>query len=163
MSHSHMPVKHLLKQVEIYKNKRRTRDRRPTWVTDFINEVAELFEPLRDVGRVGFDCQLAQDRWILAMYLGSTELVGGKHDGQARHTNFQFDLSALTEIFDSISQFCWDAFPDGADDDSSNVHSLITVEGTIGTHPVILRLYSVPPTDAGPGFRQYPDGRCHTV
>ncbi len=163
MSHSHMPVDHLLKQIEMYKAKRQQRDIRPPWVMEFIDQVAELFEPLKDDGRVGFDCQLAEERWEVGMYLGSTEVVGGKNDGKSRHSNFEFDLKALIDLFTGVSRFGWSAFPEGIDAEDSKAHAFITVEGIVGERPIRLRLHSIPPSEAGPGFRQYPDGRRDTA
>lgn len=159
MSHSHIPVKHLLKQVEIYRTRRNKRDVRPERVTQFISDVADLFEPMIDDGRVGFDCQPVEERWIVGMYLGSTEIVGGRDDGQLRHTDFQFDLLRLTELFDRVDSFGWSAFPGRPDSDDLPASSFVTVEGRLGEHAVRLQLYSVPPSEAGPALRRYPDGR----
>ncbi|MGH7130251.1 MAG: hypothetical protein ACREIV_16900, partial [Planctomycetaceae bacterium] len=63
MSHSHMPVNHLIRQVELYRERRRERDVRPAAVTEFIEAAAELFEPLMEEGRVGFDCCAGEQRW----------------------------------------------------------------------------------------------------
>ncbi len=160
MSHSHIPVKHLLKQVEIYRSQRANRDSRPGWVGEFINAAADLFEPLIETGRVGFDCQPADDRWIVGMYLGSTEVVGGREDGQSRHTDFQFNLLKLLELFGDVELFQWSAFPDRRSSDGLPVSSIVTIEGRVDGNPIRLQLYSVPPADVGPGFRRYPDGRC---
>lgn len=177
MTHSHMPVQHLLKQVETYRPQRGERDVRPRWVTDFINETAELFEPIRGLGRVGFDCQLAEDCWVVAMYLGSTEIVGGKDDGQSRPTDFQFDLLELIGRFTEIDHFRWSAFPSGSEDADrsasqvdrsasqvdSHFRSCIAIEGRIEENSFCVQLFSEPPRDVGPGFREYPDGRRETV
>ena len=152
-----MAVKHLLKQAETYRSKRAERDIRPGWVTAFINEAAELFEPITGLGRVGFDCHLAEDCWVVTMYLGSTEVVGGKDDGQSRHTDFQFDLLELTGRFTEIDHFLWGAFPGCSGD------SCIVIEGRIEENALRLQLFSQPPHVAGPGFRQYPDGHRETV
>lgn len=162
MSHSHIPVRHLLKQVEIYRATRAGRDGRPGWVTDFIDRVAELFEPFTDVGRVGFECQLDEDRWVIGMYLGTTEIVGGPEDGFSRATNFQFDLGSLLQRFGEIDRFLWSAFPDSGADDAQ-ARSFVTIDGRVEGRPLRLRIFSVPPRDAGPGFRQYADGRRDPV
>jgi hypothetical protein len=163
VSHSHIPVRHLLKQVDIYRANRDKRDARPEWVTAFIDNVADLFEPMFDDGRVGFDCQPIEDRWIVGMYLGGTEIVGGCDDGQFQHTDFQFDLMQLTELFSQVDELQWSAFPHRPDGDQMPASSFITVEGRVGEHAIRLQLYSVPPTDAGPALRQYQDGRCTPV
>jgi hypothetical protein len=155
-----MPLQHLLKQMETYNARRSQRDVRPAWVTEFINSVAELFEPLDDVGRVGFDCQITEDRWDVGMYLGSTEIVGGKHDGRDRHTAFEFDLLTLQHLFEQVYAFDWTAFPSDLDGHKSPARCVVTVDGLVGANPLRLRILSVPPDDAGPGFREYPGGRC---
>lgn len=163
MSHSHLPVRHLLKQIEIYKSKRAQRGIRPEWLTTFIEDVAELFEPVADDGRVGFDCQLAEEGWTVALYLGGTEMVGGPEDGQSQYTGFQFDLLQLIDRFSEIERFRWSAFPEGSDLHEGASLSLVTIEGVVGDQWLRLRIHSVPPTDAGPGFRQFPDGRRESI
>ncbi|MEX0704920.1 MAG: hypothetical protein WD069_22665 [Planctomycetales bacterium] len=165
MVHSHLPVRHLMKQIENFQPKGSDRDVRPAWVSRLIDRVAELFEPLEGIGRVGFDCHLSDECWIVEMYLGSTELVGGPGDGQRRMSDFRFDLLALVELFGPIERFRWTALC-AADGEVENVAagpSSITVEGRIDDNPVRLQLYSVPPPDTGPGFRRYPDGRHEPV
>jgi len=157
-----MPVKHLLKQVEIYRSKRNNRDVRPPWVTELIDRVADLFEPTTGVGRVGFECQLAEDCWVVGMYLGSTEIIGGPDDGQTQQSNFHFDLLELIDCFNNIERVRWSAFPEGTDD-ASTACSLITIEGCVGENSLRLKVYANPPADAGPGFRKYADGRRDTV
>lgn len=160
MSHSHQPVRHLLKQVEIYKSKRAKRDVRPEWVTEFIDSVADLFDPMTDVGRVGFDCRLSEDCWHVDLFLGSTEMVGGADDGRSEHTNFRFDLKRLLQRFSSIERFDWHSVSlvGNADDDGAGSH--VTIDGYVQQHRLRLDVRSVPPSAAGPGFKVYPDGRC---
>ena len=158
-----MPVNHLLKQVEVFRSKRTRRDVRPAWLTEFIDSVAELFDPLTGVGRIGFDCRWADDRWAVVLFLGSTEQVGGKKDGESRHANFQFDLDGLRKLFDEVDWFRWSAFPEGVDCDGHKISSYLTVEGRIGENALRLQIDSLPPIQAGPGLRCYPDGRCDTV
>jgi len=158
-----MPVKHLLQQVEIYRSTRAHRDSRPQWVSEFVDATADLFEPLIKTGRVGFDCQPADDCWIVGLYLGSTEIVGGCDDGQSQHTDFQFDLLRLLELFGDVVRFQWSVFPDHPDSDGLPASSFVTVEGCVDGNPILLQLYSVPPAEAGPGFLQYLDGHRDPV
>lgn len=160
MTHSHMPIKHLLKQIETYTSNRANRDVRPEWLTDFINEVAELFEPITGVGRVGFDCQLADDCWVVGMYLGSTEMMGGPEDGSTKFLNFEFDLQQLAARFQQIDEFVLSSFPNPRDLDSSPARSFITLAGNLGEHPIRLQVFSIPPDDAGPGLKQFQNGDC---
>lgn len=162
MTHSHMPVRHLLRQVEIYRARREQgeqNDVRPEWITEFIETVADLFEPLADDGRAGFDCRLVDELWVVEMFLGGTELVGGARDGQTRYTNFQFDLHALTKCFDTIERFRWNAIPETVDETGGLPRSSVMIEGGVGEESLRLHVYSLPPEDAGPGFREHTDGR----
>lgn len=162
MSHSHLPVQHLLKNLETFGIRPR-RDVRPAWLADLINQIAELFEPFTDVGRVGFDCRLTDDRWELGMFLGSTELVGGKEDGDVQHVDFQLDIARLHSFFTSIDHFTWSAFPGGTDCDMTPGFSFISIDGCVQNHPLRLRVFSTPPDEAGPGLRRHSDGTWEPV
>lgn len=158
MTHSHIPVNHLLKQLETYRTNRAQRDVRPQWVSDFIDAAAQLFEPFSDVGRVGFDCQLTEDCWNVDLYLGRTEIVGGKQDGQVRSNGFRLDLLPLLELLTEVDHCSWNVIPD-PQSEGELPDSFLTVEGTIDGQPIRLQVDSVPPPDAGPGIRAFPDGR----
>ena len=160
MSHSHIPVKHLLKQVELYRARRNNRTVRPEWATSLIDKVAELFEPLEGVGRVGFDCQLAEDRWSIGMFLGATEIVGGPSDGKSKHTNFQVELHKVVEMFSQVESMTWQARPENGEAGQAAPYSSVTFDGTYDGNPVRLQLFSIPPAEVGPGFRAYPNGQC---
>lgn len=163
MTHSHLVVNHLLKQVENFRARKIQRDVRPEWVTRLIDQAADLFEPYEDIARVGFHCQLAEDRWELGLYLGVTELVGGNLDGDARYTNFEFDLQRLMGLFDQVTECRWRAFPEPQVPGTGRAHSLVSVLGEVAGQPVLVNVFSMPPQDAGPGLRQFPNGEFETV
>jgi len=155
-------VKHLLQQLENYRSQRNNRDVRPAWVTRFVNDAAQLFEPLDEVGRVGFDCQLTDDGWEVALYLGSLEIVGGREDGQYRYGCFHFDLHALLGLFRHVDDLQFATFP--ADDEGEGtVRTVVTLDGIIEQDRLRVRVHSTPPAEVGPGLRRYADGRCHPV
>ena len=155
-----MPIRHLLKQVEIFKQTRANRDVRPDWVTRFIDEVADLFDPMTEVGRVGFDCRMDEDCWLVGLFLGSTEIIGGPDDGQSHYTNFQFDLMGLLDKFSSIERLDWHSLPHPEQTEDPNLGSYVTIDGHIDQNRLRLDIRSIPPETAGPGFKVYPDGRC---
>jgi hypothetical protein len=131
-------------------------------VTDLTNQIAELFEPITGVSRVGYDCQLGDECWIVAVYLGATEMIGGSEDGKIRYANFEIDLREVLTKFDEYDEFIWSSFPLPMDGPESLARSFVTIAGKIGGNPIRLQLFSVPPEDAGPGMRHYPDGRFET-
>lgn len=161
MTHSHLPVEHLLKQVEAYKSTRQRRGIRPDWVTRIVHQMADLFEPTSEVGRVGYVCELIDDCWTVRMYLGSTEVVGGAEDGQSKNTDFQFDLHRLIERFAEIERFRLGTY--SAHNAGSTSRSIVAIDGQVGENRIRLEVHTVPPADAEPGFRLYPDGRRQTV
>ena len=163
MSHSHIPVNHLLQQVAAHRARRGQRDRRPPWITRLIGVLAELFEPLVGVGRVGFDCQLLEDSWSIGLYLGRTELVGGRNDGDSRHADFQFDVQDLLSQFTLVEQCVWNARANPPANNDDDAYSTLTVSGLMNDHSVQVHIFSHPPIDAGPGLRQFPNGDLKTV
>ena len=161
MGHAHLAVRHLLKQLET--QGRRQRPVRPDWVTSIIHEVAELFEPRKGVGRVGFDCRFNEDRWEVTLYLGKKEIVGGKDDGQARFVDFGFDLSRLYRFFNLVERFDWNVPCSSGAHGENHATSSVMIEGYWGQNPVRLKFFATPPSQVGPGLRDYADGRCEPV
>ena len=164
LSQSNSPIEHLLKQLESYaERKNEKKDNRPEWITDFINDVAELFEPITDVGRVGFDCQLAEDSWVVRMYMGTLEYYGGRFDGRTQFMNFEFNLQELRKRFARIDEFYWSSFPSPRDAEHSTANAFVTISGLIGENPIRLQILSVPPDEAGPGLRRHTDGQIRPI
>lgn len=165
MAHSHLPIQHLMKQMENYSSKQNNANYRPAWLTSFVDEVAEIFNPTEDVGRVGFDCQFSEEYWEVGLFLGSTEIVGGQRDGQFIAAGFQYDLLQLLDRFESVNRFHFN-FLEQTDSKTASDSALayITIEGhLVDLELVRLNVYSVPPEEAGPGFRQSHDGNISTV
>ena len=162
MTHSHMTIQYLIQQAEQYQNERSLRNVRPAWVDELVDHAADLFVPLTGVGRVGYECHLADDRWEVSMFLGKIEYIGGAKDGESRHSNFQFEVQGLLKYFDQIDRFVWSALPDVSTGLDVPMSFLI-IEGTLEGEPISLRVFSVPPQEAGAGLKFYQDGRCEMV
>jgi hypothetical protein len=161
LSHSHIPVRHLIRQLDSQRAQWKARDRRPDWLAEFINAAADCFDPLDGVGRVGFETRPAEGRWEVAMYLGSTEVIGGPQDGESQPAAFAFDLLGLMGMFTRVDQLSWTAQPVSAISD--RIDARVTVEGLVGEHEIVLHVCSLPPEEAGPGFRRYANGRRDAV
>ena len=166
MSHSHLALQHLIHKIDSAEP-RQKRTAPPSWLPDFVDQAAELFEPFFDVGRVGYECTPSQARWDVSMYLGATEAVGGRADGEIRSVAFQFDLLRLGHLFATIDEFRWSAFPIGTSeedgDDRLGERSFITVSGRYLEHQIRLRVFCTPPADVSPGLRHYADGSWEAV
>lgn len=161
MSQHHLPIEHFLTKLDSEEQDRSAakRETRPEWLTHFIDSIADLFDPLIGVARVGFDCNFVEGAWVVGLYLGSYEIVGGRHDGEARHINFEFDLQQLMAHFSKVSELVWSAFPSPRDTRSSWARSYVTIAGKVADQQVRLQVFSVPPVHAEIGMRRYPDGR----
>lgn len=164
MSHSHLALQHLFKKIDS-PDARLRRAPRPAWLAGFVDQVAELFEPFTDMGRVGFECAAGEERWEVGMYLGGTELVGGRDDGRLKHVAFQFDLTRLTGLFDSVDSFVWNVHPDAGEEANSNTSggSCIAIVGRHGDVVLQLQIFSSAPGEVGPGLRKYVDGTWEPV
>jgi hypothetical protein len=157
-------MQHLFKKIDS-PDARARRAPRPAWLAEFVDQVAELFEPFTDMGRVGFECAAGEERWEVGMYLGGTELVGGREDGRLRHIAFQFDLLRLASLFDSVESFAWNVYPDGVDEQGTSIAAIsyVAMVGTRGGTPLRLRVFGTAPQEVGPGLRQYSDGSWEAV
>jgi hypothetical protein len=166
VSHSHLALQHLLHKIDSA-GARPKRMAPPPWLPEFVDLVAELFEPFLDVGRVGYECSPNTERWDISMFLGATEAVGGKIDGEIRAIAFQFDLLRLANLFEMIEAFRWNAFPNGNVDEEqetrSGERSFITVTGRHREYPIRLRIFCTPPADVAPGLRHFSDGSWEAV
>lgn len=136
---------------------------RPAWLTALVERVADLFDPLEEVGRVGFDCRLDEEGWFVALYLGAVEIVGGKTDGELECAAFRFDLKSLLETFSSVDRFEWNVVDRCEGTSDPGPRSFLAVDGVAGTNRVRLSIYSAAPTAAGPGLRRLPNGRLETT
>jgi hypothetical protein len=165
VSHSHLPVQHLIRKVELKAAApRQKRDVRPIWLTTFIEQVSELFETYLEPGRVGFECQLDETRWHVSLFLGSSEFVGGIDDGRVSHLDFRFDICRLYALFQRVDKLVWNVFPpEPADEDAPSPCSNLHAEGMVGTEPIILRVYAFAPEEAGPGLRCKENGSWELV
>ena len=159
MSHSHLAVQHLIRQVQAYSSRRESQQRVPDWLLSFVRQVAERFEPFSGVARPGYECRQADDRWEVSVFLGKMELVGGARDGAAVPVNFRFDLQGLIGLFDQINALNWNAFPDccACEEDVLDL-SFISAEGLVGNEAVNVQIHAGPPETAAPAMRQHSDG-----
>jgi hypothetical protein len=145
-------VEHLLKKLESA-GPRRRKDVRPQWLTDLIGSAANLFEPFADLGRVGFEAQLCEDRWDVGLFLGAAEIVGGASDGAVEHIDFQVDVRALMGLFQSVERCRWLVFPCLQNEGTGHDGSFLEVVGSVNGQRVRMKLFNRAPLDLEPGVR----------
>ena len=150
-----MSIEELLQQMEEYRSRRKKNDHRPKWLRVFIHQMAEMFEPLAYSGRVGFDCQAGDNGWIVTMYLGTTEIIGGPRDGQIDHVSFRVDLTRLVRQFKSVERLEWYSVSNEGDDRfNDSTRSLLSVVGQLDNLQTIqLELLATPPKYVESGLK----------
>jgi hypothetical protein len=163
VSRSHLSARHLLQQIESDRSKRTRRDIRPEWLTALVERIADLFDPVDEVGRVGFDCRLDDEGWSVALYLGAVELVGGKADGHLQCAAFRFDLKSLLDGFSGVDRIEWHVIDRSDRSSDPGARSFLAVDGLIGQNRVRVSIYSAAPEAAGPALRRLSDGRYETT
>lgn len=146
MAHSHLLVQHLLKQLEQYKARRAQRDPRPAWLTDFVQRAALHFSPYAGVGCVGCECEVTEQGWEARFYLGTTESVGGQHDGGTQALSFELHLSGLLSCFTTVHDLRWNV----AAGSGRTGGSFITVQGLVQQYPLCVKAYSRAPQHLRP-------------
>lgn len=155
-----MSIEELLQQMEEFAARRKQKDYLPTWLRDFIKSAADVLEPLEYTGRAGFDCQLGERGWIVTIYLGTSEIIGGPRDGQIDHVSFRVELHRLMRLFTDIERLEWYSVSNATDDRfSSDTRSLISVIGTVIDDQIVqLELLGTPPRYVGPGLKRHEPG-----
>jgi hypothetical protein len=155
-----MSVQHFIAQLDRWRQNREQRDLRPPWLQKLTSELADLFDPFHEIARAGFDCRPAENGWEVGLFLGRVEIVGGRHDGREELCNFTYDLARLKSYFQSVSEFRLTSLPREGEGEAV---SFVIVRGQIESQEVTIRIFSLPPEEAGIGLRKYLDGQCETV
>lgn len=158
LSHSHIVVQHLMKQLETFATPAARRRRRPSWLNELVERAAPLFDPFCELGRVGFASELTDEGWEVRLYLGSHEVVGGRHDGDRREPGFQFNVSGLTDLFSTVNEMTWTVASQGP----FGGGSFLMINGFYSGQPVCVKVYSKPPKEAGVGLRRDQQGNWQT-
>jgi hypothetical protein len=154
-----------VRQIENDRHGRSHRSTIPESLRLFIDDIAQLFQPFRGMGRVGFECCQAEGAWEISMFLGETEAVGGPIDGRLIAPNFNFDLLAIQERFDQLDQLKWNAFPDHglAFDEEPTTITFLLADGLVDGERVRMQIHASPPTSVGPAMKQFADGTIELV
>ncbi|MEM7811058.1 MAG: hypothetical protein AAF532_06240 [Planctomycetota bacterium] len=144
-------VDHLVRDLE---DRRRSAPAvaRPDWIDRLVGEVAEHFEPIEDIARVGFECAPVEGLWAVTFFLGVTERVGGPDDGRRVPADFHFDLAGFTRLFDEVESLRFEAFPGVTADEHRPYHAGVTLVGSAEGHACRVRVLAVPPEDVEPGL-----------
>ncbi|HVJ69331.1 MAG TPA: hypothetical protein VM510_15200 [Caulifigura sp.] len=155
MFHSHLTVRHLIRELEI-KGRPASRLKVPDWLKTFLCDASELFDPASDA-RAGYECRMTEQGWEASLFLGGSEIVGGAQDGQLKTIAFRFDLQSLFRRFDRVDVVEWTSLP--ADAEGADNLSVVTVEGVACGEPLRLLVRTTAVERARAGMRRHQDGR----
>lgn len=132
----------------------------PGWLQTFVWQATEHFDPIGGTARAGYVATCEAGRWVVRLFLGDTEVVGGPRDGAVIPTAFTFDLESLRGSFESISRLEWHGLPAGSIPQQLRDDATIAIDGSVDGHEVRLLVNLRSPADMGPGLKQQPDGTC---
>lgn len=130
----------------------------PEWLQTFVWQATEHFDPIGGTARAGYVAAFEEDRWIVRLFLGDTEVVGGPRDGALIPTAFAFDLEGIRDCFERISRFEWHGLPSGSIPQQIRDDATIAIDGTVTGQSVRLLVNLRAPEDVGPGLKQHSDG-----
>jgi hypothetical protein len=158
--HSHLAVRHLIRELEI-KGRPPRRATPPDWLRTLLCEAAEDFDPQADTARAGYECRLTEQGWEATLFLGANEIVGGARDGQLEAIGFQLDVQSLLRRFDRVDSLAWVVTP--GPNDESPCSSRITLEGVACGEPLRLHVRSEPQPGMPAALRHHLDGRIEVT
>ena len=164
--HSHTTLENLIRQAEKRAEQRQKKDLRPGWLKEFIYDSADLFEPLADTARVGYDCRFREEGWQVLFYLGESEIFGGKHDGRRTRIAFEFDLKSLLDCFKRVDSLKLRALNDDLDltlEDHVMVEIVGSLKETETDEVITVGILSSPPLEAGAALRLMPNGAVEPI
>lgn len=121
----------------------------PEWLHQFADEVAAQLRAVDVLAPLGCHIYQGSGASEVTLFVSTTEIVGGPQDGRHKVSRFFVDLLALTQVFDAIRSFAWQAQGLGAQDD---IGPHVAIEGDYRGHAVWLRIPAMAP-------KQFPAGR----
>ena len=151
---------HFLQQIESGETARTRKSPMPHWLQTFVWQATEHFDPIGGTARAGYVATREDNRWIVRLFLGETEVVGGPRDGAVVPAAFSFDLEALRDSFEAITRLEWHGLPADSLPEQIRDEATIAVDGIVSGHVVRLLVDLRSPADMGPGLKQYADGSC---
>lgn len=116
--------------------------RNPEWLKRLVERVCGCIDLLQDAPPIG--CHFAEhdDTWEVTVFVASTEIVGGVHDGRRIPSLFVADLSQVLLVFESVESCGWQ--PHRVDkEDELGAH--VAIHGQFEGHQVWLRILAEAP------------------
>jgi hypothetical protein len=151
-------VSHFIQQIQSGETTRSRKQQMPNWLQAFVWQAADHFDPIGGTARAGYIATHEDNRWIVRLFLGETEVVGGSRDGAIVPAAFTVDLEALRDSFEAITRLEWHGLPAGSLPAQTRDEATIAVDGIVSGHVVRLLVDLRSPADMGPGLKRQADG-----
>lgn len=114
----------------------------PDWLSRFVHKIAESLRPYDFLAPLGCNVILVDETWEVALFVGATEVVGGRSDGKLIESRFAVDVLALQKEFSLLEEFIWQAHPYAEDDEMG---PYLQMTGKVNGYKVSLCLCANPP------------------
>ena len=114
----------------------------PDWLRPFVNSALAVIVVEKELAQIG--CHIYQDdrTWEITLFVSSTEIVGGPHDGKLRRPTFSVDIGELLSLFRRVDALYWQAQPL---DPSDEVGAHLSIEGVRCGQAIWLRILARQP------------------
>lgn len=117
---------------------------------DLADAAAQLMVPTDILAPIGCHFCRIDDTWEISLFVSSTQIVGGKCDGELRRSHFILDLPALMNLFSDIPAVAWQT-QSHSDEDELGPH--VAFEGVYAGNRVCLRILAEAPERFSVGRR----------
>lgn len=112
------------------------------WLRVLADVVAQAIEPFGPGAPLGCHYVQVDGVWEITLFAESTEVLGGPEDGSVKQPQFAVRISAVLDVFQSVSGCTWQAHGLGENDD---LGPHLAVEGTFKGRLIWLRILAQAP------------------
>jgi hypothetical protein len=120
----------------------------PKWLNRLAQRVCECIELPEGAPPVGCHHHFNGEHWEITLFIMSTEIVGGPHDGVKVSTRFFLDLSRLRVVLDSVESSEWQPH---RIDETDDLGPHVALTGVFQGRRVWLRVLADSPDRFHPG------------
>lgn len=91
----------------------------PSWLAQLADAAAGCLTTDDSIAPMGchFYYHEPSRTWEVALFVTSTETLGGMADGQETWSRFMLDVEAVRKLFDEIDEVTWQSLPAALDDE----------------------------------------------
>lgn len=122
----------------------------PEWISALADAVTGCLLPVQPLAPAGCHVCRDGDGWEVSLFIGDTEIVGGRRDGVRKGSRFVADVMPILCLFDEVSDCIWQPTRFGSDDE---LGANLMIRGSCSGHEITLRILARAPRRFPPGRR----------